>query len=118
MSGNRELRKYNTVCPPLFTEVGRTDADGDPVVVEVAVFFCIDAYWPGYPARLGDDPTRCWPAEPAEYDLSFVTAEITERFGDHAPLNYAELVTLHTWFDHHYDDACEVAANFRAAEDG
>ncbi|HEX3576585.1 MAG TPA: hypothetical protein VHU42_18455 [Rhodopila sp.] len=93
----------------LFATINRADADGDPIPAEVAVHFSLDACWPGTPARTLGDPLECWPAEPAEYDLSFVGAELIDACAGNPPLTDTEVACLRAWFDGQYQEAWETA---------
>lgn len=89
----------------LGTTITRIDADGDPVVCDVAVHFTAACTSPGYPA------TWTQPGEGPDYELTFERAEFDGGEPDDAPgpLNYAELATLKVWFVANFDRAYEAA---------
>lgn len=106
----------------LSTRITRPDAnDGEPGELDVIVYFRIESYRPGYPGKFYGEPGDCYPAEPAEYELSFVSAEIDGPMPSDAPLTAAEIGGLEAWFEAHHAEACEVADEQRddfAANDG
>jgi hypothetical protein len=94
----------------LYTTILRTDADGDEVEYEAIVHFTVASYTPGCPAcyyQRNGDPG--WPAEPAEYEFAFESAELDPTYKGLPPLTDAELSTLRLWFEANHDLACERA---------
>lgn len=97
------------------TRIKRPDEDGNMEDWDVLVSYSIDSYKPGCPARIHWDEND-YPAEPAEYEFSFVSAEIDKPGVDDKPLTDAEIAALQTWFADNTDKAAEADDQFMSRE--
>lgn len=86
----------------LCTTITRIDADGVAVEYDATITFTVESYTPGYAA------TRTHPAEAAEIECAFESAELLAPDED-GPLTEAEMMTLRVWFSNNHDKACEAA---------
>ena len=89
-----------------------TRADGDEY--DTIIYFEIDHYSPGCPTRIRYDEND-HPAEAAEYEFSFIRAELDPpNLGDGtAPLTDAETAELRAWFEADGYDAAYDKAEYR-----
>jgi hypothetical protein len=95
--------------PYLCTTIVRPDESGDSVEHDIKVWFSADCTVAASRA--------CWddPGYPAEYDVTFESAEFHGRFAPEGHLTETELATLRTWFLAKENEAWEAANDNAAA---
>jgi len=94
----------------LCTTLVRQDNDGDPVEVDAIVYFEARMTSRGCRAQTYGDPSGCYPAEPAEFEITFASADLDGiPHGAPGPITAIETETLRTWFDAHENEAWECA---------
>ena len=94
------------------TSLTRDTAEYGPIECDIVIYFSIESYSPGCPARIYGDPDDCYPAEAAEYDFAIDLIEFDGGEVDDAPgpLTPAEIETLTAWFKGDGNEAaCEKA---------
>ena len=108
----RKVQKIRRDSLSVGTTLTRINPEFGPIHCDIIIYFSIEHYIPGCPARLYGDPGDCYPAEPAEYDFRIDLIEFDGGEVDDAPgpLTPAEIETLTAWFKSDGNEAaCEAA---------